>query len=115
MFGQAPYIINTTLTYGLDSIGLSLSGSYNVQGPKLAVTNSELLPDGIRAYEMPRHLIDLTATQKIGGHWSLTFRVRDLLNAPIRREYLFASGYDYTFDQYAYGTEYQLTIQYTIK
>lgn len=115
MFGQAPYIVNTTITYGLDSLGLTLSGSYNVQGAKLAVTNSELLPDGIRAYEMPRHLIDLTASQRLGRNWLLSFRVRDLLNSPIRREYLFGTGYDYTFDQYAYGTEYQLVIQYTIK
>jgi hypothetical protein len=115
MFGQAPYILNGTLTYGLDSAGFSVSVSYNRQGAKLAVTNSEQLPDGIRAYEMPRDLIDLSASQRAGERWVFTFRVRDLLNSPIQRKYLFASGYDYTFDRYAYGTEFQLNIQYTIK
>jgi outer membrane receptor for ferrienterochelin and colicin len=114
MFGQAPYIVNTTLSYTLDSLRLTFSGSYNVQGPKLAVTNSETLPDGIRAYEMPRHLIDLTVSKQFGRHWGATFRVRDLLNSPIRRTYLFSSGYDYDFDSYAYGTDYQFSLTYTI-
>jgi outer membrane receptor for ferrienterochelin and colicin len=115
MFGQSPYIVNTTLTYGLDSIGLYLSGSYNVQGPRLAVTNAELDPSGIRAYEMPRHLIDLTVRKTFGTHWSMVFRVRDLLNSPIRRTYKFAAGYQGDFDRFAYGTEYLMTIAYTLR
>jgi hypothetical protein len=115
MFGQAPYIVNSTLSYGLDSLKMNLSVSYNVQGPKLAVTNSELLPTGIRAFEMPRHLIDITLNKRFGKHFGVMFRVRDLLNSPIRRSYKFASGYDLDFDRYAYGTEYQLTLSYTIR
>lgn len=115
MFGQAPYIVNTTLTYSMDSIGLSFSASYNVQGPKLAVTNAELDPTGIRAYEMPRHLIDLTLRKRFGDHWSAMFRVRDLLNAPQRRTYRFEQGYVGDFDRFAFGTEYLLTLAYTIR
>jgi len=115
MFGQAPYIVNTTLTYSMDSIGLSFSASYNVQGPKLAVTNAELDPTGIRAYEMPRHLIDLTLRKRFGDHWSAMFRVRDLLNSPQRRTYRFEQGYVGDFDRFAYGTEYLLTLAYTIR
>jgi hypothetical protein len=115
MFGQAPYIVNTTLTYSMDSIGLSFSASYNVQGPKLAVTNAELDPTGIRAYEMPRHLIDLTLRKRFGDHWSAMFRVRDLLNSPQRRTYLFEQGYEGDFDRFAFGTEYLLTLAYTIR
>lgn len=115
MFGQAPYIVNSTLTYALDSLKASLSISYNVQGPKLAVTNAELDPTGIRAFEMPRHLVDITANKRFGDHWAITFRVRDLLNAPMKRSYRFASGYDFDFDSYRYGTEYILTLAYTIR
>ena len=115
MYGQAPYIVNATISYSLDSIGLTLSASYNVQGPKLAVTNSELDPTGIRAFEMPRHLIDLTARKRFGTHWSAMLRVRDLLNQPIRRTYQFASGYVGDFDSYAYGTEIRFTLAYTIR
>lgn len=115
MFGQAPYIVNSTLTWSLDSLRGSLSVSYNVQGPKLAVTNAELDPEGIRAFEMPRNLIDITANKRFGQHLAVTFKVRDLLNAPIRRSYRFASGYDFDFDRYRYGTEYVLTLTYSIR
>jgi len=115
MFGQAPWIVNTTVSYTPDSSGFFASASYNVQGAKLAITNSEVNPDGIRAYEVPRHMIDLTIGQKLGKHWSLTARARNLLNAPLRRSYLFASGYDYDFDSYAWGTEYSLGFSYAIK
>jgi len=115
MFGQAPYIVNSTLTYAFDSLQLNLSASYNVQGAKLAVTNAELDPTGIRAFEMPRHLIDLTASKRFGKHWGVTFRVRDLLNQPTRRAYQFASGYDVDFDKFTFGTEYLFTLSYTIR
>jgi outer membrane receptor protein involved in Fe transport len=115
MYGQAPYIVNSTLSYTLDSLKLTLSGSYNVQGAKLAVTNAELDPDGIRAFELPRHLIDLTLNKRFGEHWTVNFRVRDLLNSPTRRAYKFASGYDLDFDSYQYGTEYILTLGYSIR
>ena len=115
MFGQAPYIVNSTLTYTFDSLRADLSVSYNVQGPKLAVTNAELDPTGIRAYEMPRNVVDITAQKRFGEHWGLTFRVRDLLNTPVRRAYEFASGYDFDFDRFRFGTEYLLTLSYTIR
>jgi hypothetical protein len=115
MFGQSPYIVNSTFTYGLDSLGLFLSASYNVQGPRLAVTNAELDPTGIRAFEMPRHLIDLSIRKKLGTHWNMLFRVRDLLNSPVRRTYKFASGYQGDFDSFAFGTEYLLTVAYILK
>ena len=115
MFGQAPYIVNSTLTYSLDTLKASISVSYNVQGPKLAVTNAELDPTGIRAFEMPRNLIDITANKRFGEHWAVTFRVRDLLNAPMKRSYQFASGYAFDFDSYRYGTEYILTLAYAIR
>ena len=115
MFGQAPWIVNTTMSYAPDSSGFTASVSYNVQGPKLAITNSEVNPNGIRAYEMPRHMIDISVGQKLGEHWSLTGRVRNLLNSPLKRTYLFASGYDFDFDSYAWGTEYSLGVSYFIK
>ena len=91
------------------------AASYNVQGPKLAVTNSEGDPNGARAFEMPRHLIDITLNKFLAKHWGVKLRVRNALNAPLRRSYEFASGYRVDFDKYTYGSEYQLTVSYTIK
>lgn len=115
MFGQAPYIVNSMLTWSADSVRFSASVSYNVQGPRLAVANSELALNTVSAYEMPRHLIDVTLNKSIAKHWGVKLRVRNLLNSPLRRAYKFNSGYDVDFDKYTYGTEYQLTLSYIIK
>lgn len=115
MFGQAPWIVNSMLTWSADSVRFSASASYNVQGPRLAVTNPVGNPDQVQAYEMPRHMIDITLSKALGKHLGLRARVRNLLNAPQLRAYKFDSGYDVDFDRYAWGTEYQLTISYTIK
>lgn len=115
MYGQAPYIVNTMFNYTSDSARFGISVSYNLQGPKLAISNSEVNPDGIRAYEMPRHLLDVTVSKDFGAHWGVRLRGRNLLNAPQRRAYLFDSGYDVDFDKYTYGTEYSLTLSYTLK
>ncbi|MBK7554835.1 MAG: TonB-dependent receptor [Flavobacteriales bacterium] len=113
MFGQAPYILNGMLNYRLDSLGLELGVSYNVQGPKLAVvaTAGVAQPD---VYELPRHMIDLTLSKSLGKRFIVRARVRDLLNSPSRRSYEFDSGYDLDFDRYQYGTEYILSITYRI-
>ena len=113
MYGQAPYIINTMLTYKADSARFSATLSYNVQGPKLAIAARAGLdlPDVI---ELPRHLVDLTLSKDLGKHWNLTFRVRDLLNSPVRRSYEFNSGYDLDFDIFRWGTTYALSVSYNI-
>ncbi|MFZ1694437.1 MAG: TonB-dependent receptor [Flavobacteriales bacterium] len=115
MFGQAPYMVNSMLTFSSDSARASLSVSYNVQGPKLAISNSEVNPTGIRAYEMPRHMVDITLNKSFGKHWGLRLGVRNLLNSPFRRAYQFEKGYAVDFDSYAWGTEYSLGLTYTIK
>lgn len=115
MFGQAPYLVNSTLTWSADSARFSVSLSYNVQGPKLSVSNSELAPETARAFEMPRHLIDVTLAKSLGKHWNVRLRGRNLLNAALRRAYQFDTGYLVDFDSYRYGTEYSVAISYTIE
>lgn len=113
MFGQSPYIFNTILSYSADSIGLNISASYNVQGPKLAVVASTgvAAPD---VYELPRHLIDLKASKNIGEHFTFSLRVRNLLNAPTVRSYKFNDGYILDFDRFNFGTIYNLGITYRL-
>lgn len=115
MFGQAPWLANATLAYSPDSAGFMASVSYNVQGPRLAISTSEGATEAPRVFEMPRHLLDVTVSKKLGKHWTIMARGRNLLNAPVRRSYKFASGYDYDFDSFAWGTEYALNITYLIK
>lgn len=122
MFGQAPYLINSILSYSADSLGLTATVSYNVQGPRLVIAGAiKGRPD---VYEMPRHMIDFKVNKKINDHWSASLTIRDILNTAVRRSYqinrINESGnitntdgwYDY--DNFRYGTTYQLSIQYKI-
>lgn len=109
MFGQAPYIINGILSYTSDSLGLTLTLSYNIQGPRLAL--SSVIKDVPDVYELPRHLLDFKVTKKLGKHFSTSLTVRDILNSPIRRAYKF-DNWDTNYDLYKYGTNYVLGLSY---
>ncbi len=113
MFGQAPYILNGMLSYTADSLGLTVSASYNVQGPKLAVVVNTgfAAPD---VFELPTHLIDLKVDKKLGKHWGASLSVRNLLNAPFVRRYKFDEGFLVDFDRFRYGTLYNLSISYKL-
>lgn len=109
MFGQAPYILNGMLSYNADSLGLTFTVSYNIQGPRLAIASvTENVPD---IYELPRHLLDFKVTKKLGKYFSASVTVRDILNAPIRRAYKF-DNWETNFDKFRYGTNYVLGISY---
>lgn len=112
MFGQAPYIINTILSYDWAKIGLVSTVSYNRQGAKLAlVTVVADVPD---IFEIPRDRVDLKFTKAIGKHLNAGFSIRDLFNTADRRAYDFDRGYLLDFDRYNWGTNYNFSITYTL-
>jgi outer membrane receptor for ferrienterochelin and colicin len=109
MFGQAPYVVNGMLTYTADSLGLSVSVNYNVQGARLVITSDNpFIPD---IYEKPRHLLDAKVIKSLGKHFSASLTVRDLLNTSIVREY---KDTNVEFDRYTYGTNYILSVLYKL-
>lgn len=111
MFGQAPYIINAILDYSLSNIGFSTSISYNFQGPKLILASIGGPPD---VYEMPRHLLNVKVSKSINKYFKASLTVRNLLNAPIRRSYKYGEEYLLDFDKFRYGTDFNLSISYTL-
>lgn len=112
MFGQAPYIINGILSYTNDSLGLIATVSYNVQGSRLVIgSNNKATPD---IYELQRHLLDFKISKKVGKHFSLSFTIKDLLNSPIKRAYIYEDGEELLFDKYRWGTNYLLGISYKL-
>lgn len=112
MFGQAPFVINAMLSYTADSIGLSVSLSYNVQGARLAIaSDNKEIPD---VYELPRHLMDIKIIKRLSKHFNASFTIRDLLNSPIQRSYKYPEGYTLDYDKFRYGTNYILGISYNL-
>lgn len=112
MFGQAPYVLNGLLSYQSDKLGLSASIGYNVQGPRLASIGSaeDNIPD---VYEMPQQLLDLKISKDLGKHFSISFKARNLLNAPKVRAYEFEE-FRFIYDSYRFGTDYRLSISYSL-
>lgn len=109
MFGQAPYIANAILSYRADSLGLIITASYNLQGPRLVIAGAiKGRPD---VYEMPRNSVDIKASKKLGQHFTASITVRDLLNAPVRRAYDLPDGW-VDFDNFRYGTIYTFSLAY---
>jgi outer membrane receptor protein involved in Fe transport len=112
MFGQAPFVINGILTYTADSLGLTVSVSYNIQGKRLVVAaDVKEVPD---IYEQPRNLIDLKVSKTLGKHFSMGLTIKDLLNSPVTRSYDYADGTNLDYDQYHYGTSYSLSLVYKL-
>ncbi|MBK8587129.1 MAG: TonB-dependent receptor [Bacteroidetes bacterium] len=112
MFGQAPFVINCIVSYTADSLGLTATLSYNVQGSRLVIAaDVKEIPD---IYEQPRHLLDFKISKSIGKHFSINFTVRDIFNSPVQRSYKYTNGDILDYDTYRYGTNYVLGFVYKI-
>lgn len=86
MQGQSPYLINTGIFYKNDKLQLDVAVLYNRIGKRIiGVGRSEGITSGNEtlrvpdSYEMPRDMIDLSASKKFGNHWELKLSIRDLL------------------------------------
>jgi outer membrane receptor for ferrienterochelin and colicin len=94
--GQSPFVVNTSLFYQNDKLGLSSSIMYNVMGKRIVVA-AQLnqgrveIPD---IYEMPRHVVDFSLNKKLGKKLELKFGIKDLL----AQNFLTQQTYDYVKD-----------------
>jgi hypothetical protein len=128
MFGQAPYVLNTMITYNIPDYGVQATLSYNVQGSKLVIVTDPTKPD---IYELPRHLVDLKISKKIGNHFIVSLKVLDIFNNPVTRAYVNvktdnyfkniwnditnkSDGNNFIYNKYKYGTNYILSLSYKI-
>lgn len=86
MQGQSPYLINTGLFYNNEKMQLDVAVLYNRIGKRIiGVGRSEGTTSGNESlrvpdsYEMPRDVIDLSASKRFGKHWEVKLNIRDLL------------------------------------
>jgi hypothetical protein len=94
--GQSPFVINTSLFYQNDKLGLSSALMYNVMGKRIVVAaqlnqGQVVIPD---MYEMPRHVVDFSLNKKLGKKLELKFGIKDLL----AQNFLTQQTYDYVKD-----------------
>lgn len=112
MYGQAPYVVNAILSYTADSIGLTATLSYNIQGPRLViVSDTKGIPD---IYELPRNIFDFKVSKTLGKHFSVSLTVQDILNTAVRRSYNYEEGWTLDYDKFRYGTNFIAGISYKL-
>lgn len=75
--GQAPYIVNSTLSYADEKRGLQINALYNVVGRNIIFVGFDDYPD---IYFMPRNVLDFTVVKRVSDRFKLKFGVSDILN-----------------------------------
>jgi hypothetical protein len=110
MFGQAPYVVNAMINYNAEKPGINISLNYNIQGPRLFIAH---YVEEYEVYELPRHQLDTKITKKLGKHFLLSLNIKDILNEPVRRSYNH-DDWAVDFDNYQYGTNFNLGIAYKL-
>jgi hypothetical protein len=63
---------------------------------------------------MPQHLLDIKLSKSLGKHFGASFRIRNILNSPVRRSYDFEKVGLIDYDRYDYGSEYLLGLSYNL-
>jgi TonB-dependent receptor len=75
--GQSPYVVNGGFFYTHEKTGLQFTALYNVFGKRIFMVGDALFPS---IYEMPRHIVDLTASYPVSKKVNMRFALNDLLN-----------------------------------
>jgi outer membrane receptor protein involved in Fe transport len=120
MQGQSPYVINATLQYDLEKIGLNTTLLFNQIGRRILYVGNDQISD---IWEAPRPLFDFQIAKKlVKNKAELRFNVSDILN---RRAYYYhdqdenGSYKTASSDRIAikrnFGTNFSVTFGYTFK
>lgn len=91
MQGQSPYLINAGVFYHNEKLDLDWAVLYNRIGKRIigvgrtegstADNESLRVPD---SYEMPRDVLDISATKGFGEHFSIRLALRDLIAEDVK-------------------------------
>jgi outer membrane receptor protein involved in Fe transport len=81
MVGQAPYVVNTGLTYTSTGGAWSATMLYNVVGRRIVNASEAPLPDN---YEEARHMVDLSLRAPLFSGLRARLDLRNLLDEPFQ-------------------------------
>jgi hypothetical protein len=87
LLGQPEYLFNVNLVFDHPNWGTSVGLFYNMIGKRLI--RGESFSDGLNpnVFEEPSDRLDFTLEQKIGKHWSVAFRAKNLTDPLIETAY----------------------------
>lgn len=78
--GQSPYILNAGYNYTDSKKGLQLNLSYNVIGKRIYAVGNNYGYNYPDWYEMPRHVVDFTFSQRVAKNVLVKGGISDVLN-----------------------------------
>lgn len=79
MVGQAPYVLNTGLTYASPGGGTSATVLFNRVGERIAAAGSSPLPDVV---DLPRNVLDVSVRSLLLNGTTLRLDLKNLLDSP---------------------------------
>lgn len=109
--GQAPYIVNTILSYINPEQGWEASMAYNVSGPKLYSISLFATPD---VYEQPFSLLNFKVSKRLSRNFQISLTGRNLLNAYNRKTLSFR-GSEYIAEASSPGRTVSFAIRYDVR
>lgn len=88
MQGQSPYLINAGVFYQNENLGFNTTLLYNIIGKRIvgigrvsSSSGSSINNDIPDMYEMPRNVLDLIITKKLGDRIEITAGIKDILTS----------------------------------
>jgi outer membrane receptor protein involved in Fe transport len=112
LYGQAPYILNSYLSYDNAARKLSTTLSYNVSGPKLFIVGGlSGTPD---IYEQSRPMLDFNVKKGLGERWSVKLSAGNLLDSAYMLSQEFKDN-EYTYQSYKTGRTFSFGFNYLIE
>jgi TonB-dependent receptor len=114
MAGQAPYLINTGLSYKSPEGKYEVGAFYNVQGKTLQYVGIADRPD---VYSMPFHSLNINGNYSFGSNdqYSLGLKVKNLLGDSKDEVFTSFGAEDAFFTRLRPNTSFSLSFKYTIK
>ncbi len=114
MYGQSPYIINSSINYVGSKNNMEAALSYNVQGKRLVIVGNGNIPD---IFEQPFHSLNFRAAKRFGleNKFQLSFTVDNILNSKQQRLYEAFKANPTVYSIYEDGRAFGLGFNYTIQ
>lgn len=109
--GQSPYLVNASLLYTSDSLGLEAALSFNAFGERLAAVSLQGTPD---IYEQARPSLDLRLKKRLADRFAVTITARNLLD-PTYQTSMRYQDEDYVVSEFRLGRRFGLGFSYTIR
>ncbi len=111
MQGQAPIVVNGFLNYKSEKLNANLT--YNIQGEKLVIVGSGIVPD---IYEKPFHSLNFKTAYTFGKEeqFNISFSAKNLLNNKFNQFFKSYNTTNQVYRSYSIGQEFGLSFSYKI-